>query len=88
MLIGSNQIFKPYIYCSLLLLEKSDKSLLKPIQIQRFFHNREIHIKKQLPPGIYLIIPFINSESAIKKAPNEEEEIVDVFRKLDLLMGR
>ena len=53
-----------------------------------FSHNREIQLKTQLGPGIYLIIPFINSESAIKKPPNEEEQIVDTFRKLDLLMRR
>jgi hypothetical protein len=41
-----------------------------------------------LKAGVYLIIPFINSESAIKKPPNEEEQIIDVFKKLDMLMKR
>jgi hypothetical protein len=45
-------------------------------------------MKISLPPGIYLIIPFIMSEAAIRKPPNEEEQIVDIFRKLDLLMRR
>lgn len=87
-LIGNNQLFKPYAYCSLLLLERSEKSLLKPLLCKKYAHNREIQLRISLPPGIYLIIPFINSESQIKKAPNEEEQIVDIFRKLDLLMRR
>lgn len=41
-----------------------------------------------LQPGIYLIIPFINSESAIKKPPNQQDQIIDIFKKLDLLMRR
>jgi hypothetical protein len=41
-----------------------------------------------LKAGVYLIIPFINSESAIKKPPNEEEQIIDIFKKLDMLMKR
>lgn len=45
-------------------------------------------MKTNLPPGTYLIIPFINSESAIKKPPNEEDQIIDIFKKLDLLMRR
>lgn len=45
-------------------------------------------MKTHLGPGIYLIIPFINSESSIKKPPNEEDQIIDIFKKLDLLMRR
>jgi hypothetical protein len=86
--VGNNQLFKPYAFCSLLLLERSEKSLLKPLICKKFSHNREIQLRISLPPGTYLIIPFINSESQIKKAPNEEEQIVDIFRKLDLLMRR
>ena len=88
MLVGTNQLFKPYAYCSFLILEKSDKSLLKTVTAMPFAHNREIQLKMQLQAGTYLVVPFINSESAIKKAPNEEEQIVDIFRKLDLLMRR
>jgi hypothetical protein len=54
----------------------------------QFSHNREIQLKTQLSAGIYLIIPFINSEAGIKKPPNEEEQIIDIFKKLDLLMRR
>ena len=39
-LVGNNQLFKPYIYCSLLLLEKSEKSILKPLKVMHFSHNR------------------------------------------------
>ena len=45
-------------------------------------------MKTNLAPGIYLIVPFINSESAIKKPPNEEDQILDIFKKLDILMRR
>jgi len=45
-------------------------------------------LKTHLNAGIYLIIPFINSESGIKKPPNEEDQINDIFKKLDLLMRR
>jgi hypothetical protein len=87
-LIGNNQLFKPYAYCSLLLLERSEKSILKPLLCKKYSHNREIQLRISLPAGIYLIVPFINSEAHIKKAPSEEDQIVDIFRKLDLLMRR
>ena len=87
-LIGNNQLFKSYAYCSLLLHERSEKSILKPLLCKKYSHNREIQMKIFLQPGIYLIIPFINSESQIKKPPSEEDQIIDIFRKLDLLMRR
>jgi hypothetical protein len=39
-LIGSNQFFKEYVYCSMLVLQKCEKSQLKPLLIKNYAHNR------------------------------------------------
>lgn len=54
-----------------MLLKKSDKSVLEVCSCLKLSHNREIQMMLTLKAGVYLIIPFINSESAIKKPPNE-----------------
>jgi hypothetical protein len=60
-LVGSNQLFKPFVYCSLMLLKKSDKSVLEVSNCLKLSHNREIQMMLNLKAGVYLIIPFINS---------------------------
>jgi hypothetical protein len=86
-LIGNNALYKEYLYCSLLLLEKTDKSILEPKIINPYTHNREIQFSAKLSPGYYLIVPFVNSEAVVKR-PESEDPVPDIFKKLDLLMHR
>ena len=89
-LIGNNSAFKDTVYCSLLLYEKTEQSLLKPLILRNYSHNREVQFNIQLKAGVYIIIPFINSQALIKRPKDDDEDdfIVDIFKKLDLLMRR
>ena len=70
LLIGDNSLYKTYKYVSVVVFHKADNSKLAPVALKKFAHNREFQFNLNLKPGIYLLVPIINSEFYIKKAPS------------------
>lgn len=87
-MIRKNSQYKKYKYLSVVVFQKGEKSMLTSMPFKQFAHNREFQFSISLKPGIYLIVPILNEEFSMRKAPSELDLVSDIFRKLDLLMKR